>query len=456
MAYYLAIDIGASSGRHILSEVTDGKIVSQEIYRFENGFKQSKDGLYWDVEALFQSVLEGICKCRELGKIPETIAIDTWGVDYVLLDKDKKEILPAMSYRDSRTESIISEVEGIVSAKELYSACGIQKISFNTIYQLYCDKKSGKLDAAEHFLMIPEYLNFRLTGEIKKEYTNASTTSLVNAADKDWDMDIIRKLGLPEKLFEKIYLPATKVGSFTDEVLQKTGFDSTVILCTSHDTASAVAGSPSDTDCMFISSGTWSLVGTENLEPITDENARKANFANEGGIDYRFRFLKNIMGMWLFQSIRKETNKQYSYDEMMYMAMESKFSERIDPTDDTFLAPESMIEAVRTYLKKPELPLSDVLSSIYHSLAYSYDKAVKEVEQICGKKIELICIVGGGCQDRYLNELTKKYTGKRVTAGPVEATAIGNLIVQLIYGKEAKDLQAARKMVINSFNIKEV
>ncbi|MBQ8606050.1 MAG: rhamnulokinase [Clostridia bacterium] len=456
MTYCLAIDIGASSGRHILSHIQDGKIVSEEIYRFENGFKESKQELYWDVEALFQSVLEGICKCKELGKIPATVAIDTWGVDYVLLDGQKKEILPAMSYRDSRTEAVIAEVESLVSAKELYSACGIQKISFNTVYQLYCDKKSGKLENAEHFLMIPEYLNFRLTGEIRKEYTNASTTSLVNAKDKDWDMGIIEKLGLPAKIFEKIYLPGTRVGGFTDEVKEKAGFDSTVILCTSHDTASAVAGSPSDVDCMFISSGTWSLVGTENLEPCTNDAAREANFANEGGIDYRFRFLKNIMGMWLFQSIRRETNKQYTYDEMMYMAMESKYTRRIDPTDEAFLAPKSMIGAIREYLGEPELPLSDVLASVYHSLAYSYDLVVKEVERICDKKIDKICIVGGGCQDRYLNALTKQYTGKKVTAGPVEATAMGNLIVQLIYNGLAKDLADARNITVNSFNIKEV
>lgn len=456
MSYYLAIDIGASSGRHILSTYENGKLSCQEIYRFENGFVKTDAGLIWDIDSLFENVVKGIAKCKEAGKIPSTLAIDTWGVDYVLLDKDKKEIYPAMSYRDSRTEKIINQVESLVSAQELYEKCGIQKISFNTVYQLYCDKISGKLDKAEYFLMIPEYLNFKLTGKIKKEYTNATTAALVNAKDKSWDMSIIQKLGYPQKLFDTLYMPSTKVGNLTEQIKERVGFDCEVILCPSHDTASAVAGSPADVDSVFISSGTWSIVGTENLTPNTSDNARKANFANEGGIDYRFRFLKNIMGMWLFQSIRRETGKKYTYDEMMYMAMESDFTETIDPTDDMFLAPESMIGAIREYLKKPELPLGDILSSVYHSLAKSYDRVVKEIEDICDKKIDKICIVGGGCQDRYLNELTKKCTGKTVTAGPVEATATGNLISQLIYSKDAKDLKDAKNIAVNSFNIKEV
>ena len=456
MSYCLAIDIGASSGRHILGEYTDGKLICTEVYRFENGYENSDGFLAWNIESLTESVIAGIAECKKIGKTPETVAIDTWGVDYVLFDKDGKEILPAVAYRDPRTANIPSEVFGIIDEAELYSRTGIQKQEFNTIYQLWCDKKSGKMDKAEKMLMMPEYLSFRLTGVMKNEYTNASTSNLVNAENKDWDYEIIEKLGFKKSLFGKLNLPGTLIGNFSDEIKQKVGFDAKVIFCPSHDTASAVAACPIDDKSVFISSGTWSLVGTENLYPVTSAEAMLANLSNEGGINYRFRFLKNIMGMWLFQNIRKNLYKKYSYDEMMYMAMESNFTELIDPTDASFLAPDNMIEAIRAYLGKPDLPLADVLSSVYHSLAYSYDKTVKEIEKIANKTVDTISIVGGGCKDKYLNQLTKQYSGKRVTAGPVEGTAAGNLIAQLIYLNPELDLFKAREIIKNTFDISEV
>lgn len=456
MSFCLAIDIGASSGRHILGEYKDGKLTCTEIYRFENGFKNENGTLVWDIEALTRSVIEGIKECKTIGKIPDTVAIDTWGVDYVLFDKDGKEILPAVSYRDSRTAGIPEEVFKIISRDELYSRTGIQRQDFNTIYQLYADKKSGKLDKAEKMLMIPEYLSYKLTSVMKNEYTNASTTNLLNAQDKNWDFEIIEKLGLKKSIFGKLSLPGTYIGNFTEEIKEIVGFDSKVVFCPSHDTASAVAACPVDEKSVFISSGTWSLVGTENLYPVTTKEAMEVNLSNEGGIDYRFRFLKNIMGMWLFQSIRKNLDKKYTYDEMMAMAMESDFTEKIDPTDDSFLAPENMIEAIRDYLGKPQLPLGDVLNCVYHSLASSYDKTVKEIERISNKTVDKVSIVGGGCKDKYLNRLTKKYTGKRVTAGPVESTAAGNLISQLMFLNPDLDLIKAREIIIKTFEITEV
>lgn len=456
MKYCLAIDIGASSGRHILGELKNGKLDCQEIYRFENGFKNQDGTLIWDIEHLKKSVVEGISECKKIGKIPETVAIDTWGVDYVLFDKDGKEILPAVSYRDSRTATAANEVFEIISKEELYKKTGIQQQDYNTLYQLWCDKKSGKMEKAEKMLMMPEYLSYCLTGVMKNEYTNASTTNLVNAEGKNWDFEIIERLGFKKSLFGELNLPTTYVGNFTDEIKEKVGFDSKVIFCPSHDTASAVAACPIDENSVFISSGTWSLVGTENLYPVTTSEAMEANLSNEGGINYRFRFLKNIMGMWLFQNIRKNLDKKYTYDEMMEMAIKSDFRELIDPTDDCFLAPENMIEAIRAYLKKPELPIGDVLSSVYHSLAVSYDKTVKELEKIAGKQIDKISIVGGGCKDEYLNRLTKEYTGKRVTAGPVEGTAAGNLIAQLMFLNPELDLAKAREIIINTFDIKEI
>lgn len=452
--YYLAIDIGASSGRHILGHIENGKLCLEEIYRFDNNIKNENGTLVWNIDSLFREVKAGISKCKEIGKKPKIIAIDTWGVDYVLLDESKNEILPAVSYRDGRTEKSSNAVNAIISQVELYSRTGIQKQNFNTIYQLYADKQSGKLQKAKHFLMMPEYLSFKLTGEMRNEYTNATTTNLVNAESKQWDKHILDKLSLPEDIFLPLSVPGTVVGNFTDEVKAEIGFDGTIILCPSHDTASAVAACPIDGESVYISSGTWSLIGTENLVPVLSEKAQKANFANEGGIEYRFRFLKNIMGMWLFQNIRRNINKELTYDEMMNLARNSSFTEKIDPNDSAFLAPENMIEAIRNYLAKPDLPLADVLSSVYHSLADSYRKAVEKIESISGKEIKSIHIVGGGSKDKYLNKLTAEYTGKKVYTGLMEATATGNILSQIMYDKKIT-LTEAREIVKKTFDIKE-
>ena len=456
MFYCLAVDIGASSGRHILGTYENGKITTKEIYRFENNIVKQNGKLVWDIEHLFNEVINGIAVCKTLGTIPSTVAIDTWGVDYVLLDRDGAEILPAVSYRDARTNDIQAEFSSILSQDELYKTTGIQKQNFNTVYQLYCDKKSGKLDNAAHMLMIPAYLSYKLTGAVKNEYTNATTTNLVNAKSKIWDSNILNKIGIDGGLLGDLAKPTELIGEFTDEIKARVGFNSKVIFCPSHDTASAVAACPVKDNSVYISSGTWSLIGIETEEPILTEAAAAANFTNEGGINYRFRFLKNIMGMWLLQNVRRNLDKKYTYDEMMNMAMSSSFTELIDPNAPDFVAPDNMIEAVRAYLKKPDLPLKDVLNCIYCSLAASYARAIKEIEEITGKPVSAVNIVGGGCQDVYLNKLTSQYTGKPVFAGPVEATAIGNLISQLMYLDCSITLEKARETVNKSFNITEV
>lgn len=451
MKYCLAIDMGASSGRHILGFIEDGKLKLEEIYRFENGIVDIDGTLCWDIDHLFTEIKNGLKECKKLGKIPETVAIDTWGVDYVLLDKDKKEIMPAVSYRDARTLGIPEEIDKIIPRKELYERTGIQATSFNSIYQLYCDKKSGKLDNAEYFLMMPEYFSFKLTGEIRNEYTLTTTGGLVNVNTFERDEEILEKLGIPKKIFTPLSLPGTVVGNLSDKVKEELGFDTTVILCASHDTASAVASCSVGDNGIYISSGTWSLIGTENAQPVTCEKAMNSGFTNEGGVEHRYRFLENIMGMWLLQNIRKNLDKKYTYDEMMQLAMASDFTEYINPNDESFLAPDNMIEAIRIYLGKPELPIGDVLNSVYHSLAKTYNEAVKVVEEISNKQIDVINIVGGGCKDTYLNSLTEKYTGKKVIAGPVEATAAGNLMVQLMYLDKGLNLTTARELIKNSF-----
>ncbi len=453
MVYFLAIDIGASSGRHILACIENDKIKTEEVYRFENGYANKNNCLTWDIDCLFENVKKGIKICGELGKIPQSIAIDTWGVDYVLLDENQKEILPAYCYRDSRCDNLVDKVKALIP--DLYARTGIQTQSFNTIYQLYHDKISGKLDCAKHFLMMPEYLSFKLTGVIKNEYTNATTTNLVNATTNSWDEEILEKLGIDKSIFKPLSTPCEKVGNFKESVKEEIGFDADVIFCPSHDTASAVAACPVEDKGIYISSGTWSLMGCELEKACTVKEAENANFTNEGGINYRYRFLKNIMGMWLFQGLRRSFNKKYSYDCMMNMAKESTYTKTFDPNDKRLTAPECMLTAIGECLGE-KVSEKDILSATYHSLALAYKKTVEEIESITGVQCTNIAVVGGGSRDKYLNELLKKYAGKKVFAGPTEATAIGNIISQVMYSNNSITLEKARDLVKRSFDIKEV
>lgn len=456
MIYHLAVDIGASSGRTILGFVDGGKLKLEEVYRFENYIKKDNGVLVWDINHLLREVKKGIAKCGESGKIPKTVAIDTWGVDYVLIDENGGEILPAVSYRDNRTHFVQKEISKLITQKELYKRTGIQKQDFNTVYQLCCDKKSGKLSKAKHFLMIPDYIAYKLTGIMKNEYTNATTTNLVNAKTKTWDYEIIERLGINKEIFLELSQPKTEIGSFNEETKSEIGFDCKVICAASHDTASAVCACPLSDNSVYISSGTWSLIGAETSAPVLTDEAMGANFTNEGGINYRYRFLKNIMGMWLFQNIRRNLDNKFTYDDMMNLAMQSGYCKKINPNAPEFIAPENMIGAVKKYLNDDCLSLDSVINSVYHSLAQSYADAVSEIEKISGKKINSVNIVGGGSKDRYLNALTKQYTGKKVFAGPVEATAAGNIICQLMYADKNLTLNKARELVKKSFDIKEV
>ena len=453
MNYYLAIDIGASSGRHILGYIDNSRLKLEEIHRFENYITNQNSTLVWDIEHLVNEVKKGIAKCKEIGKIPCTVAIDTWGVDYVLLDESKKEIEPCYCYRDSRTNAVVDEVESLVSPARLYAKTGIQKQNFNTIYQLYADKKSGRLQNAKYFLMMPEYLSFKLTGVCKNEYTNATTTGLVNAKTKTWDNDILSALDLPSELFGALNTPSSLVGDLSADIQKAVGFNCAVLFAPSHDTASAVCACPMTDNDLYISSGTWSLIGTEITQPILSDNARKLNFSNEGGIDYRFRFLKNYMGMWLFQNIRRNLNKSMTYDEMMTLAMNCGEYKYFDVNDRTLVAPDNMIDAIGKLICSDDLGL--ILNSAYHSLAKSYSEAVSEIEAVTGKRFNAIHIVGGGCQDKYLNILTRDYTGKSVTAGPIEATATGNIVSQIMRDKKIS-LATARDLIKKSFDIKEI
>ncbi len=459
--YYLAIDIGASSGRHILGSIENGRMVLEEIYRFKNGAVEKDGKLVWDHEKLFSDIVAGIGKCGETGKIPCSIGIDTWGVDYALLDENDRLIGEIYSYRDSRTQKVIDEVHGIVGESRLYERTGIQKQVFNTVYQLYCDKLSGKLAKAKTFLNMPDYLHFLLTGVKKNEYTEASTTGLLSASARDWDYTIIKELGFKEELFKPLSLPGETVGELSADIQKAVGFNAKVVLPATHDTASAVMAVPSSDMPLYISSGTWSLMGVEIADENTSKQANEAGFTNEGGYGKSVRFLKNIMGLWMIQCVKKEFNDKYGFAEFAEMARAADgFDSLVDVNDLSFFAPKSMIQAVRDYCVKtnqkvPETA-GEIARCVYASLAESYRETVTDIEKLTGKKFKAINIVGGGCQNEFLNEITAKRTGRPVIAGPVEATATGNLIAQMIAAGEVKDLADGKELIKRSFDIKEI
>lgn len=459
--YYLAIDIGASSGRHILGHVENGKMILEEIYRFKNGAEMQGDKLVWNDKSLFSSIVEGLKQCKKLGKIPVSVGIDTWGVDYALLDENDNLIGEVYSYRDERTQKVIDEVHSIVSEEETYARTGIQKQVFNTIYQIYCDKKSGKIDNAKTFLMMPDYLHFLLTGIKKNEYTNASTTGLLNAKTRDWDYEIIDKLGLKKELFKPLSLPGTFVGALKPEIAKEVGFDTKVYLPATHDTASAVMAVPSSDLPLYISSGTWSLMGIETPNENTSLIANQSGFTNEGGYGKSVRFLKNIMGLWMIQCIKKECNDKYSFTDFVDEAKKVKdYNSTVDVNDLSFFAPKSMIDAVKSYCEKTgqKVPqtVGEIVLCVYSSLAKCYNQAVEQIEQISGVKFSAINIVGGGCQNVLLNELTAEYTGRTVIAGPIEATATGNILSQMIAFGEISSLKEGKELIKKSFDIKEI
>lgn len=415
---HLAIDIGASSGRHILGFLENGKIKTKEVYRFPNGVKNVDGHLTWDISSLLSEVKKGIDVALSLYPV-KSLSIDTWGVDYVLLSGDKV-IEPVFAYRDHRTDEVIDTVHNIMPFKELYKRTGIQFQSFNTIYQLYWDSIYDRLSDATEFLMIPEYLSYALTGNKVKEYTNATTTGLINRESGEYDKEIISALSLPSSLFTQLSSPKTKVGEYK-------GID--VILCATHDTASAVEGMGIEGNEPYISSGTWSLLGLKVPSPITDEKSEKGNWSNEGGVGYT-RYQKNIMGMWLINRLKEELEPSISFEEFNAMTESSTFEGFVDAEDPAFLSPVSMKEAFDEKLGVKGLSSKDYFRCAVTSLSKSYGKAIRELEENTGRKFTKLFIVGGGANNRLLNTLTEKETGLLVVARAMEATAIGNLKIQ--------------------------
>ena len=419
MRYYLAIDIGASSGRHIVGWQEAGKMQTKEVYRFPNCVKENTGHLVWDVEALVESVKQGITAAKAEFPEIESLSIDTWGVDYVLLKGDE-EVYPVYAYRDSRTETVIPQVHEKMPFPELYRRSGCQFQPFNTIYQLYDEKVNGRLEGVTDLLMMPEYLMWKLCGVKAREYTNATTMGMVNAESGEFDLEIVGALGYPRHLFPKLSQPGRVIGEYQ-------GIK--VVLCATHDTGSAVEGIPMEGNHPYISSGTWSLLGVKTPKPITDGGSEAANYSNEGGVGYN-RYQKNIMSMWLVNELQRELCPEISFPEIVKLAEESCCEALVDANASEFLAPKSMkaaFDAAADGLSS----IGDYFRCAYRSLAVSYQQAIEELEANTGCSYEKLYIVGGGAKNGFLNRLTEEATGKKVIALPIEATALGNLKIQM-------------------------
>jgi rhamnulokinase len=459
--YYLAIDLGASGGRHILGHIEDGKLVLSEIHRFSHTPQKQDNSLVWDVDRIFAEIVTGLEKCRGFVKNGNirSLGLDTWGVDYVLLDKEGKRIEPAFAYRDARTEPFFKTS---MPFEDIYGICGIAFQPFNTLYQVLADKAAGRFEKAEYMLQLPEYFSHRLTGNLLNkeynEYTMASTTSLMDAKRKAWAENIFKEFDLPPRLFKPPRQPPYDIGCLEKELSEKAGFNIRVVMVASHDTASAV--STVEEGSLYISSGTWSLLGVIG-DPVLSDAAREASYTNEGAHNGRIRFLKNIMGLWVIQSVRHDLGDAYSFAELEKMAKEVEKTAPEDWTIDLnlprFFAPSSMIAEIKDEYRSrgkkiPESP-GELALAVYTSLAQCYKTAIQDLEKITGKRYPAISIIGGGSKDHYLNSLTAEYTGKPVYAGSNEATAVGNILLQMQAAGDPAVKDGFTDLVKRSFDI---
>lgn len=458
----LAVDIGASSGRVIMSTLYNNKIDIKEIHRFKNQMYKEDGSFYWDIDGLFQEIVKGLKIFGDTDFEADSIGIDTWAVDYVLLGKDGKRLCPVYAYRDNRTNNSIDDFTKKVSREKIYGKTGIQFIRFNTLYQLYEHVKLGPeiIDEISCILMVPDYLNYLLCDKQAVEYTNATTTQFYNINDKKWDSELLQEIGLTSSVFPHVAEAGTVIGGLTDKLENETNISGLkVIAPATHDTGSAVVAVPAiDDEFAYISSGTWSLMGIESEVPICSQEALNYNFTNEGGAYDTIRFLKNIMGLWLIQEVKRLLDDKYSFAELVQLAKEADFTSIINPNDNRFMNPENMIDEIKAYCKEtdqniPSTP-GEIAKCIFESLALQYKQVLVQLRKISNKTINKIHIVGGGCQNDYLNQLCADYTGCEVFAGPVEATAIGNIMVQYITLGEIDNLTEARKVIMNSFKIR--
>lgn len=459
----LAIDLGASSGRGIVGSFNGNKLTLTENHRFSNDPVILNGTMYWDILRIFHEIKQSIGKTVIADENIASMGIDTWGVDYALLGKNGQMLSNPIHYRDTRTVGAQEKVSKVIDPKELYQVAGIQTLNFNTIYQLAVESPE-KLQNAERMLNIPDLLNYFLTGKRANEYTILSTGALLDAKKRDYAWDLIDRLGLPKRLFGEIVQPGTDLGTLLPQVQSETGkTDLRVLTVASHDTASAVIAVPSkEKDFVYISSGTWSLMGTELTDPLINDASRDLNFTNEGGAMGTVRFLKNIMGLWMIQESRRQWKREgndYSFAQLEAWARECQpLRCFVDVDDASFATPGNMPERIRDFCRKtgqyvPET-VGEVVRCIYESLALKYRSVVEKIQKLRGKPVKVIHVVGGGTKDRFLSAMTADACGIPVAAGPEEATAVGNLMMQTIAAGELRDLAQAREVVSASFDLK--
>ena len=462
----LAFDLGASSGRGIIAELKEGKITLNEIHRFENNGVNARGTLYWDILYLFNQIKQGIVNAKLAGGF-DSIGIDTWGVDFGLIDENGDLIGNPVHYRDIRTEGIPEEIYKIVNKESLYEKTGIQIMNFNTLFQLYylSKYKSDMLKRADKFLFIPDLLNYFLTGVKKSEYTIASTSQMLNPYKRTWDKELLEKVNIPQSLLCDIIETGSVLGKVSDDICEELGIENiNVIAVGSHDTASAVVSVPTtEKDFVYISCGTWSLFGTELDAPVICQEGLKSSYTNEGGYGGKIRFLTNIMGLWLIQESRRAWKKQgqdLSFNDLEKAALKSEpFKCYIDPDCPDFARPGNLPKRIQAFCERtgqyvPQ-DIGEIVRCIYQSLALKYRHAFLNLKKIAEKDFKGIHIVGGGTKDPLLCQLTANSCNTVVSAGPIEATALGNIAVQLMAGGEIKDIKEARQIIKDSFDIKE-
>jgi rhamnulokinase len=460
-ATFLAIDLGAESGRALLGRFDGERVTLEEVHRFPNVPVRVTDGLHWDVLRLMGCVYRSLSKAARRGERLESVGIDSWGVDFALLDRDGVLVSNPYHHRDPRTEGMIERAFEKAPKEEIYETTGIQFMRINTLYQLLALEDSPLWEVMDTLLLIPDLMNYWLTGEKTCEFTNATTTQLYDLEAEGWAEDLLQKMSLPDRIFPQIVPPATKLGSLLPEVAEEVGLDTQlpVIAVASHDTASAVVAIPAeDNDFAYISSGTWSLVGVETPQPVVTPEAMEANFTNEGGFGGRTRFLKNVMGLWLLQECRRiwaGEGQDYSYEDLTQLAEDAPaFGPLVDPDHHEFLSLGNMPSRIRRFCEatgqEPPQEPGEVLRCVFESLALKYRWVMEQAAEISGQKVEAIHVVGGGSQNSLLCQLTADAARLPVLAGPVEATALGNVMVQAYSRGHVGSLEEIRAVVRRS------
>jgi len=465
---YIGFDLGAESGRCVVAILKENKLELKEVHRFPTHNYKNSTGYHWDIKSIFSEITKGLKEARKsFGAEYESIGVDTWGVDYALIGKEEELLNDPFHYRDNRTDNIMKEAFDIVSQEKMYNLTGTQFQQFNTVFQLLAEIKSDseKLKSSKKIVLMPDYLNFLLSGEIKSEYTIASTTGLVNPMTRDWAWELIDKFNIPRHIFPEIVEPGTKLGNLLPKIVKETGLNPNIPIIASagHDTAAAVVSVPVERDnWAFLSSGTWSLMGVEITNPVLANEAMQYNFTNEGGIENTIRFLKNIIGLWPIQECRRywlQEGRKYTYQMLLDKAVETENTKRwLNLNDQRFMKPDDMPEKIISYLNETNQNNDDAVGmtirTVLESLAINYKKTIEEIEKVSGKKIEVLHAVGGGIQNELLTQLTADALGIDVIAGPIEGTIVGNIGVQAIATKSVKNLNEWRKVVRKSFNPK--